>query len=296
MTAQVAFIIPTFNDDAVHLREAVNSALEQDGVSVDVVVVNDGSTRPETLRALDALPPMVFRIDQANGGPAAARNAGLRLTSCPFVVPLDGDDRVSRDFAARGVEALESDAECQFAYGRVVLFGAETGVKIPPPSVGLADLVGGNRIAATAVYRRKDWEAVAGYDEELRRGFEDYEYWIRLLTRLGGHGTRTEATLEYRQRSDSRRRSDLSTGMAVTRERILVNNSAHLDILLRATWNRLDESSAETQMAWNDPLQIRRYLRPLKALLAKSPRKRSRSPRMPPGSTVWFDSRPLGRL
>lgn len=61
-------------------------------------------------------------------------------------------------------------------------------------------------------------------------------------------------------------------GMAITRERILINNAAHLDILLRATWNRLDESSAETQMAWNDPLQIRRYLRPLKALLAPFPR------------------------
>lgn len=272
VTSQVAFIIPTFNDDPIHLREAVESALRQEHVSVEVVVVNDGSTRAETLRELNELPRSVKRIDQPNQGPAAARNAGIRAISCRYVVPLDGDDRVSPDFAARGVETLEADADCRFAYGKVALFGAETGAKIPPASVDLADLASGNRIAATAVFRREDWQAVAGYDEELRRGFEDYEYWIRLLTRLGGHGTRIEATLEYRQRSESRRRADLSMGMAVTRERILINNAAHLDILLRATWNRLDESSAETQMAWNDPLQIRRYLRPLKALLAPFPR------------------------
>lgn len=266
MSAHVAFVIPTYNDDPGHLREAVESATAQEDAAVEVVVVNDGSTSRATLTALDSLPTGVMRIDQDNRGPSAARNAGIRATTAPFVIPLDGDDRVDKRFAARGIDQLAADRACRFAYGSVELFGADRGCKVPPPQVALVDLAGGNCIAATAVFRRADWESVGGYDEQLRRGFEDYEFWVRLLAQLGGVGRRTESVLGYRQKTASRRLADLGEGLARTRGRILNNNPDHLDVLLTAAWARLDTAAGETQKAWDDPLQMRRYLRPLKRL------------------------------
>jgi len=39
----------------------------------------------------------------------------------------------------------------------------------------------GNVIFCSAVYRRVDWQAVGGYDEALRRGWEDWDFWLSLL-------------------------------------------------------------------------------------------------------------------
>ncbi|MEJ0030733.1 MAG: hypothetical protein WDO15_10360 [Bacteroidota bacterium] len=38
-----------------------------------------------------------------------------------------------------------------------------------------------NSIYCTAMYRRSDYDRVGGYDTSLKTGFEDWEFWIRLL-------------------------------------------------------------------------------------------------------------------
>ena len=77
----VSVIIPAYNA-AEYLADAVRSALDQGGVNVEVVVVNDGSTDgtaavADTLAATD---PRIRVIHQANGHCAAARNAGTEPT------------------------------------------------------------------------------------------------------------------------------------------------------------------------------------------------------------------------
>ncbi|WP_186304421.1 glycosyltransferase family A protein [Kocuria palustris] len=273
MSACAAFVIPTFDDDPVHLQESVAAAAAQEGVEVEIVVVNDGSTRADTLAALAALPEGVARLDQPNSGPSAARNAGIAATTAPWVIPLDADDRLSPDYAARGIAALAAAPECRFAYGFVDRFGVVSERKTPPPSVDLAALAGGNRVGVTAVFRREDWEAVGGYDELLRRGFEDYEFWLRLLAQLGGHGARIDAVHEYRQKPASRRLADLGEGLARTRARVLANNPDHHHVLLAAAWERLDAAAEETQAAWGDRLQLRRWLRPVKRLIRRRSRR-----------------------
>ena len=42
-----------------------------------------------------------------------------------------------------------------------------------------------NMIFCSAMFRRTDWERVGGYDEQLKQGFEDYEFWINLLKEGG---------------------------------------------------------------------------------------------------------------
>ena len=104
----VTIVIPTYNDDPEHLHEAVASARSQTHPHLEVIVVDDGSTRPETLHALDDLETSLTVVHQSNGGPSAARNVGIRAGSGELIICLDADDVLSPDQEVlerlRGVE------------------------------------------------------------------------------------------------------------------------------------------------------------------------------------------------
>lgn len=75
---KAACIIPVFNTDPLHLMEAVNSVIYQNGVeSPLIIIVDDGSTNKETLRLLNDLEwhelALVFKHD-TNKGTASAFN------------------------------------------------------------------------------------------------------------------------------------------------------------------------------------------------------------------------------
>lgn len=258
----VSVVIPCFNDKPQHLEECVNSVLSQSYGNVEIVVVDDGSTDPDTVSAFDLLPEAVHLIRSDNRGPSGARNLGIAKSSGAFILPLDADDWINPDFIAAAVRII-SDPTVEIAYPDVQEFGASSRHKQPPLVVTLSDLAGGNRIAACAMFRRASWAQLGGYDESMRRGFEDYELWVRLM-RDGGLARKAEhAVLHYRQRENSRRLTDLASGdaMQITRAKILANNADYLGVLLSAAWNHADNMSIEVGKAWDDPLQLRRWLR-----------------------------------
>ncbi len=86
----ISCIIPVYNQ-AEYLGEALDSVLHQTVAPTEVIVVDDGSTD-----AIDAaLRPYRDRVrvlQQANRGPAVARNAGIRIATGEWLSFLDGDD------------------------------------------------------------------------------------------------------------------------------------------------------------------------------------------------------------
>ena len=111
--ATVSVIIPCFNQERF-VREAVASALAQSHPALEVIVVDDGSSRPVE-RLLEDVAVRVVR--QENQGVSAARNLGLRNSTGEFVVFLDADDRLLRDAAAVGVGALTENPVSACAVG-----------------------------------------------------------------------------------------------------------------------------------------------------------------------------------
>ena len=108
---QVSVVLPTRNRRAL-LERALDCALGQCGVSLEVIAVDDASEDGtlEYLRSLDDPRVSVLRRDSQTG-PAGARNAGVSVASAPWLAFLDDDDFWAPRKLARQIEALERDAE-----------------------------------------------------------------------------------------------------------------------------------------------------------------------------------------
>jgi glycosyltransferase involved in cell wall biosynthesis len=195
------------------LPDAVTSALGQSGGAPRVIVVDDGSTEPDTLAALDRLPPEVELLRTPNRGLSAARNAGAARADSALVLPLDADDMLAPGAIDALRAGLARDPRLGFAYGLAEMFGTGSGVLRMPPYDPWR-LLYRSIVSHTALIRRDAFEAVGGYDEAVD-GYEDWDLYLRLLER-GVEGIQVpEVTLRWRRhgpsmlsgvRSDYRRR------------------------------------------------------------------------------------------
>jgi glycosyltransferase involved in cell wall biosynthesis len=102
----VSVIVPLYNK-APYVLRALESVAAQTVEDLEVIVVDDGSTDGGDEIA-SRFPDSRFRlIRQANAGPGAARNRGLREAGAPYVGFLDADDRWLPQFLAENVSILE---------------------------------------------------------------------------------------------------------------------------------------------------------------------------------------------
>ena len=172
---RAAVVVPCFNDPAV--GEAVASIRLQE--PVELVVVDDGSTDPDGLAALDALRADGVRVvRQDNQGLSAARMTGVRHTTAPVIFPLDSDDVLVPGAIARLADALEAHPDAAVAYGDVELFGsADTYFDNSGKGVDPWWLTYVNTIPGTSMVRR-DALLKAGGWQLNEGGYEDWDLWM----------------------------------------------------------------------------------------------------------------------
>ncbi|MCV9998805.1 glycosyltransferase [Pararhizobium sp. YC-54] len=115
---QATFIIAAFKA-ADTIERAIDSALAQTGVSVEVIVIDDCSP-DDTAEIVDAYTDPRVRLIrlETNRGPGGARNAGLAAARGDWIVILDSDDAVSPDRTARMI-ARATAAKAQIAVDNV---------------------------------------------------------------------------------------------------------------------------------------------------------------------------------
>ena len=180
MAATVSVVMPCW-EEAAFLGEAAASVLAVRGVETELILVDDGSRDPGFLRAFEAVEgPRVRKLHVPHGGPAAARNAGIRAAEGQYILPLDADDCLEADFPALAAEVLRTRPEVGVVSCRPVFMGARSGPwELPEPTP--ANMAVDSCIPVTALFRRTDWEAAGGFREDLTMGLEDYDFFLSLM-------------------------------------------------------------------------------------------------------------------
>ena len=174
-TPRVSVVVPVFNTGAAELRQALASVAAQTYGDHEVVLVDDGSTDATTRAALDeaARAPGVTLQRSTNRGPSAARNLGIEHARGAYILPLDADDYLAPGFLAETVPLLDGRPEVGVAYTWVGLVGRHEGVW-QTGGFSVAELLAGNTLHVTALYRRRVWEDVGGYDPAFVETAEDW--------------------------------------------------------------------------------------------------------------------------
>ena len=215
----VSFVIAAYNAEDT-IGDAIASALAQEGVSLEVLVVDDCSsdgTRDLVSRHPD---PRVRLIAQAvNGGPAAARNAGFAAATGQWIAVLDADDTIHPQ-RLRTMIARARSADAQVVVDNIDVVPLEGGAPEPMfarhelekrPLMTLAEFIGSNLIFGSTFnfgYMKPIFERAfltahdLRFDETLRIG-EDYDLLASALASGARCAVEPEAGYVYHLRHGS---------------------------------------------------------------------------------------------
>lgn len=181
---EVSVVIPTRNRWDLLSRHALASALAQEGVEVEVVVVDDASDdgSEERLEAVaDPRVRMLFR--EAQGGQAVALNDGIEAARGKWIAFLDDDDLWSPRKLRAQLDAASQVAS--FVYGSMVAVDMSgqvlQAVPTPPPGELRQLLRRHNvlRCPSSVMARTEFVRKIGGLDDTLNE-LTDWDFFIRL--------------------------------------------------------------------------------------------------------------------
>lgn len=199
----VSVIIPCYNDGK-YLHEAISSVLASTYDEYEIIVVDDGSTDSETIKVLKNIHIDKVKVITCgtNQGLSHARNYGISQALGKYILPLDADDKIASTYISKAVKVLEKNENIGIVYCEAELFGLKKG-KWDLPEFKPAQMLVGNQIFSTAMFRKRDWQQTGGYCEDWKHGYEDYDFWLSILE-LGREVVRIPETLFfYRQKETS---------------------------------------------------------------------------------------------
>lgn len=189
-TPAVSVVVPCFNAER-YIASTLRAVLAQQGVELEVIVVDDGSTDGSAALVAQAFPE-VRLIQRANAGVAAARNAGIAAASHAWIAFCDADDIWLPGKLAAQFSALAAQPQSRMSYTAWEVWFSDA----PEPSAAeIAALAQVDRPGptgwlypellldcvvwtSTVLAHRSVFDEVGVFDTGLRIG-EDYDLWLR---------------------------------------------------------------------------------------------------------------------
>lgn len=201
----VSIIIPYFKQlDTV--AETLTSIANQTYRNFEVILVNDGDTEHvlKLFKQFAIKNPDIqcYYHYKPNSGLADTRNFGIKQASGHYILPLDSDDMLASVFLEQTVSVLDQHPEFGFVYTEALFWGSKNEIWATTdfdPRV----LLQRNLMTCTTLYKRQMWEAIGGYNTNMKYGYEDWDFWISAVEK-GFIGTNIHLPLFiYRRKTNS---------------------------------------------------------------------------------------------
>jgi glycosyltransferase involved in cell wall biosynthesis len=185
---QVSVLIPAYNASQ-HIAGAVNSALQQDGVAVEVIVVDDGST-DDTLAVLEPFHHRIHVLRQKNSGQAIARDRAAQMAKGQWLAFLDADDEWQPNKLLQQLSLANGEADLVYTERLNVDRGDRiTALQSAAQTLWEGDifeqLLLGNFITlSSALICKTRFDELGGFGD-APLGCEDWDLWLRHSARGG---------------------------------------------------------------------------------------------------------------
>lgn len=277
----LSVVIPYYNM-GLYIEECLYSVLGSTYKDIEVILIDDGSTDPASIRRLEGLPPdpRVTIVRQKNQGLAFTRNHGAGLARGAWLAFLDADDRVAATYYEKTIRAIQNKDNVFFAGSWVQYFGDSHGLWpafTPQPPYALVH----NPVNSSGlVYKREAFLAGGLNDKKADYGLEDYDSLISML-RSGFNGVVIpEPLFYYRVRRDSMFRQATPEKLLYSNRYITEKNKDYYAKFATAVINILNANGPGYQFD-NPTLEVRAaapvvqagaLVRHLKAAVNRHPR------------------------
>jgi glycosyltransferase involved in cell wall biosynthesis/GT2 family glycosyltransferase len=203
--APILTIVTPFYNTGPEFHQTAQTIFYQSLQQWEWLIINDGSSDPTALKTLDEYrrrDPRIRIIDHAeNRGLSAARNSGFYHARCEFVLLLDSDDLLEPTAAEKWWWFLETHPKYSFVASYHVAFGDLNYLWTGGFHDGQAN-ADRSRVSMMCVVRKSVHKAVGGFDETIRGGLEDWEFWMRCAANGYWGATVPEYLAWYRVRQD----------------------------------------------------------------------------------------------
>lgn len=229
MNRVVSIIVPCYKQ-AHFLNESLQSVLNQTYIHWECIIVNDGSpdNTKDVAKQWCEKDTRFQYLEKQNGGLSSARNAGINRSKGVFILPLDADDILHQDYLLKLVPELESDKNLAIVSCNSSFF-SETINNIKhthmPKGSNSKYLLYVNQLVATSLYRKQSWELVGGYDETMKHGFEDWDFWLSITKTGKNYKILPEVLFYYRKAQKSMLVNTINNYFESTKEYIFKKHS-----------------------------------------------------------------------
>ena len=201
----ISVIVPCYNQ-AQYLSEALESVLQQTYTNWECLIINDGSqdNTKEVAEEWQQSDSRFKHLYKENGGLSSARNYGIENSKGNYILLLDADDKYHSTFMEKGIRILLNNPKVGVITSWLQKFDDKNNFYhiYKTPGGNKASFLFDNLSIGTSLFRKECWLETGGYDEKMKKGYEDWEFYIR-LTQKWNVEVIPEVLFYYRKHSDS---------------------------------------------------------------------------------------------
>ncbi|MEO6176116.1 MAG: glycosyltransferase family A protein [Flavobacterium circumlabens] len=240
----VSVIIPCYNDH-VYIQEAIDSVNNQTYQNIEIVIIDDGSRR-ETKEFLKKIQQENLTIlYQENAGPSSARNNGIRHAKGDFILTLDADDYFDATFVEKAMFVFNQESNVGLVTCNGYIFN-ENGVvdEIISEEGDAGHFLFNNSAIGNSLFRKKCWAAIGGFDENMKKGYEDWDFHVSLIKANWKIKVIKEYLFHYRDKPDSRNsqadkfhKYDLWKYIYIKHKDVLVDNQ---EVMINTVFSQME--------------------------------------------------------
>ena len=176
---KATIIITSYNKE-LYIEETINSALVQSYSDYEVLIIDDGSSdnSQEIIKRFND--PKIRLLFKENEGVVNTRNKAIFEAKGEYIVQLDGDDKIGKEFLSKTISEIEKDFSIGIVYCKTQLFGQKNNVW-EFGDFSIEKQLTTNQIVITALFKKEDFLKTKGYNLDFSEGLEDWDFWLSLI-------------------------------------------------------------------------------------------------------------------